>query len=476
MSSLTAPIESGAFPRVPPEIIAAIVSEVLLIVDKSGGIRCSETSDQLKILRLTHRKFADCHHVNKLLFTNIQLEATRDRLLNLQRGDFSRVAGYTRSIRFIAYASWKLVSETWERLILLDTPDHNPDVRSLSHDAMTPLIQSHDAYIHDAKEAQRLLEDPDDELIETWTNVLKIVGSRLENVTLTDDLDHKNLYLQDSDTPKNWKNLRLQVPDTRTEPHEDMRRRLPSDRDGSDNAMYARDYACAIVAERLFNTAMTCLSASGIAVSSLSIQLYMLGNVECKTIPGWQQLDLSNLKKLEITALYPEVPFNLMRKTAMKSSDSPATPCFGGDPEWPTRAAIYDLPALQELVLGTGNNPRLLHDWLLRMKDLRSVGIWGELTDGVPFIQWRHVLDAIRDHPNVSGPDPKGIHFEFPWELSYDGVVCKDSSIATPRKRPKTKSHALEAHLYGEIEFNDNVVLIDQLEDETGAYEQWDSE
>ncbi|KAG5747785.1 hypothetical protein H9Q70_009526 [Fusarium xylarioides] len=505
MSSVTTPIESGAFPRIPPEIIVAIVSEVLLIVDKSGDFRCSETSDQLKILRLTHRKFADCHHVNKLLFTKIQLEPTRDRLLNLQRGDFSRVAGYTRSITFIAYASWKPVSETWERLILLDTPHRNADARSLSHDGMTPLVQFHGVYIRDATEAQRLLEDPDDELIQAWTNVLKMVGSRLEDVRLTDDIDHKDLYLQDSDMTENWKNLRLQVPDTGADPHEDMTRRLPSDRDGRDNGMYVRDYACAIVAERLFNTAMTCLSASGIAVPSLSIELYMLGNVECKQIPGWQQLDLSSLKKLEITALCPEVPFHLMRKTAMASflgnrqkhdrqrigdmAHDLIDKCHstveifglsryfqpaGGDPDWPTRAATYDLPALQELTLGTRSNPRLLHGWLLRMKDLRSVGICGDFA-GIPALQWRHVFDAIRDHPTVSGPHPKGIHFEFPLDPSYNGVVCKDSSIATPKKRPKTKPHALEAHLYGEMKFSDNVVLIDQLEGETEDYE-WERE
>ncbi|KAF5627808.1 ferric cupric reductase transmembrane component 7 [Fusarium tjaetaba] len=509
MASLTAPIESGAFPRIPPEIINEFVSKLLLIFEEDEDARWNEISDsgQLKILRLTHRKFADCHYVNKLLFTDIRLEPTRYHLLKLQRGDFSRVATYTRSITFNAYASWDLVLETWDRLILLDTPDRNPDARS---DGMTPLMLSHDAYIRDAKEAQRLLEDPNGDLIETWTNVLKMVGSRLENVTLANHIDYKNLYPHESYSPMNWRNLSLEVPDAWTKPHDDMTRRLPSYRNGRINAQYVRQYACAIVAERLFNTVMTCLSASGIAVPSLSMRLHMLGNVECKTIPGWQQLDLSNLKKLEIAALCPEVPFHLMRETAMASflhsrqkhnrqrigdmAHDLIEKChstveifefchyfpFLGGADWPTRAATHDLPALQELALSTRSNPRLLHGWLLRMKDLRSVRIAGDHVGGPAeeSLEWRHVFDAIRDHPNVSGPDPKGIHFKFDFGFSYDKVVCKDSSIATPREAPGTGKpcYPLEAHLYGDIEFSHNIALREELRDGVSEDEGSDEE
>ncbi|KAF5530800.1 ferric cupric reductase transmembrane component 7 [Fusarium mexicanum] len=451
--------------------------------------------DILGALRLTHRKFADCSYVNKLLFANIKLEPTRERLLNIQRGDLSRVAGYTRSITFIAYASWKLVSETWERLILFNTPDHNPN---------STLSLAHGAYINDAKEAQRLLEDPDGELIETWTNVLKMVGSRLEKVRVAHHIDYKGLYLQDSDGPMDWKNLRLHVPNPRIKTHEDMTPRFLRNEDGVDNADYARHYACAIVAERLFNTVITCLSASGIAISSLSIDVNMLGNVECKEIPGWQQLDLSNLKELNLSTLYPHMPCHLFTETAMtsflykrtqhvqrkigdlahdlidKCHSTLETFGFSRDSMpgyqavWPTRTVTYDLPALQDLELGTLIDPRLLHDWLLRMKDLRSLWVYNDLADQ-PLVNWRYMLDAIRDHPNVSGPDPKGIQFDFPFEFYYEGVICKNSSIATPRKRPGSRYHALEAHLYGEIEFSDNQALIDGLE---GNYPdvEWESE
>ncbi|KAF5687135.1 ferric cupric reductase transmembrane component 7 [Fusarium circinatum] len=482
---LTGPIESAAFPRIPQEIIIAIVSEILLLCGNPKDLR----------FRLTHRKFADCSYVNKLLFANIQLKPTRERLRNIQRGDFSRVAGYTRSITFIAYASWKLVSETWERLILFNTPDHKPN---------STLSLAHGTYINDAKEAQRLLEDPDGELIETWTNVLKMVGSRLEKVRVAHNIDYKGLYLQDSDGPMDWKNLRLHVPNTRIETHKDLTPRFLRNEDGVDNATYAREYACAIVAERLFNTAITCLSASGIAISSLSIEVDMLGNVECKEIPGWQQLDLSNLKELNLSTLYPHMPCHLFTETAMtsflykrakhvqrkigdlahdlidKCHSTIETFGFSRDSlpgyqaVWPTRAATYDLPALQDLELGTLIDPRLLHDWLLRMKDLRSLWVYNDLADQ-PLVNWRYMLDAIRDHPNVSGPGPKGIQFDFPFEFYYEGVICKNSSIATPRKRPGSRYHALEAHLYGEIEFSDNQALIDGLEGNHSDME-WESE
>ncbi|PNP76656.1 hypothetical protein FNYG_10075 [Fusarium nygamai] len=151
-----------------------------------------------------------------------------------------------------------------------------------------------------------------------------------------------------------------------------------------------------------------------------------------------------------------------------------------GYPDWPTRAATYDLPALQELFLGTGSNPRLLHGWLLRMKDLRSVRIGGDHVGApaVESLEWRHVFDAIRDHPNVSGPDPKGIHFEFDFGFSYDKVVCKDSSIATPREAPGTRKpcYPLEAHLYGDIEFCHNIALREELGDDVSEDEGSDEE
>ncbi|RKL50894.1 hypothetical protein BFJ72_g347 [Fusarium proliferatum] len=143
-----------------------------------------------------------CPYLNKLLFTNIQLEPTRT---SLQRGNFSRVVCYTRSITFEAYASWKLVSETWERLILFDIPGRPRNVGLWSHTSLRPIIAAHDAYINDALETQRLLEDPDGDLIETWTNVLKMVGSRLEKVTIANNTDYKNLYLQDPDPARDWK-------------------------------------------------------------------------------------------------------------------------------------------------------------------------------------------------------------------------------------------------------------------------------
>ncbi|KLO82206.1 Uncharacterized protein LW93_9393 [Fusarium fujikuroi] len=489
-SCLTGPIESVAFPRIPPEIIDAIVSEVLAIGDNWEAQLRGENSERLKVLRLTHRKSADCSYLNKLLFTNIRLEPTRT---SLRRGDFSRVVGYTRSITFMAYASWKLVWETWERLILFDMPGRPRNVGMWSRTSLRPIIAAHDAYINDALEAQRLLEDPDGDLIETWTNVLKMVGSRLEKVTVANNTDSKNLYLQDPDPTRDWKNSWFRISDKEIEPHEYMTRR-PRDEDDKYNAEYAKGYSCAIVGERLFSTVITCLSASGIAISSLSAQLFILGHVECTEIPAWRQLDLSKLKHLELDLLYPYVPYPLSERTSMSAFlhntqsyiqkklgnmvHNLIDKCYStvetlslrysidGDLEivWPTRPATYELPALREFNQGMESHPRLLHDWLLRMKNLRSFMIWRGLAEKRS-ANWRHVLDAIRDHPNVSGPDPKGLRFQFHGDTDYEGIVCKDSSIASPREVPDAEYslYPLEAHLYGEIEYSHNVALRKEL-------------
>ncbi|CVK85239.1 uncharacterized protein FPRN_06884 [Fusarium proliferatum] len=503
MDSLTGPIESVAFLRTPPEIIVAIVSEVLAIGDNFEAQLRGENSERLKVLRLTHRKFADCSYLNKLLFTNIHLEPTRT---SLRRGSFSRVVGYTRSITFEAYASWKLVSETWERLILFDIPGRPRNVGMWSHTSLRPIIAAHDAYINDALETQRLLEDPDGDLMETWTNILKMVGSRLEKVTIANNTDYKNLYLQDPDPTRDWKTFCFRVPDTEIEPHEGMTRRS-RDEDDKENAEYAKGYACAIVGERLFNTVITCLSASGVAILSLSTDLFILGHVECTEIPAWRQLDLSKLKHLELDLLYPYVPYRLRERTSMAAFLHNAQSCIQkklgnmvhnlidkcystvetlslGDSidrdleiVWPTRAATYELPALREFDQAMESHPRLLHDWLLRMKNLRSFMIWGGLAEKRP-VNWRHVLDAIRNHLNVSGPDPKGLRFRFPGDTDYEGVVCKDSSIASPREVPNAEYslYPLEAHLYGEIEYSHNVALRKELGDYGHGDEDSDEE
>ncbi len=85
-------------------------------------------------------------------------------------------------------------------------PGRPRNVGMWSRTSLRPIIAAHDAYINDALEAQRLLEDPDGDLIETWTNVLKMVGSRLEKVTVANNTDSKNLYLQDPDPTRDWKN------------------------------------------------------------------------------------------------------------------------------------------------------------------------------------------------------------------------------------------------------------------------------
>ncbi|KAG4272633.1 hypothetical protein FPRO04_10375 [Fusarium proliferatum] len=473
-SCLTGPIESVAFLRIPPEIIVAIVSEVLAIGDNFEAQLRGENSERLKVLRLTHRKFADCSYLNKLLFTNIHLEPTRT---SLRRGNFSRVVGYTRSITFEAYASWKLV------------PPRN--VGMWSHTSLRPIIAAHDAYINDALETQRLLEDPDGDLIETWTNILKMVGSRLEKVTIANNTDYKNLYLQDPDPTRDWKTFCFRVPDTEIEPHEGMTRRS-RDEDDKKNAEYAKGYACAILQALRFQA---------------SPPNYSFWDMRSALSPAWRELDLSKLKHLKLDLLYPYVPYRLSERTSMaaflhnkqsyiqkkhgniahdlidKCHSTVETLSLrdsidgGLEVVWPTRAATYELPALREFDQAMESRPRLLHDWLLRMKNLRSFMIWGGL-DGKRSANWRHVLDAIRDHPNVSGPDPKGLRFLFPGDTDYEGVVCKDSSIASPREVPYAEYslYPLEAHLYGEIEYSRNAALREELGDYGHGDEDSDEE
>ncbi|CAG7556389.1 unnamed protein product [Fusarium equiseti] len=468
------------FSLLPTEIIIAIAAE--LVLARSPGYRYWEgTCQQLKILRLAHRRFADCGYINKILFTRIRLEPTRGGLRTIQRGDFSRVANYVDSITFITPPSWELSFETYQSIV------NEPD-RISAFFSEKKLAEGYAAYMRDAKYAQALLEDLDGELKAAWTRILKTTGDRLKTVRLLSDNCKETRHIEYSDTP--------------SEVHCGVPSRLPRHDHGLGPVRYGCHYATALAGDKLFNMAMSCLSASRVAILNLTIDTLLTANNECTRIPGWEQLDFSLLKKLDFSCEFPsdehglvsdaleavtaenmEKAGNIVHQLIDKCHSTIAEVTLGGfDGDatvWPTRAPTCELPALHTFTQRVDHNPLLLHYWLLHMPSLRCFTLAGRIADKYPSVDLRYVFDAIRDHPNVSGPDPRGLEVVFEqiiaseWvEISYGGKICKDSSIATARYEPDTSSdhlidrgYPLEAHFYGETNFKHNYPLRYQLDD-----------
>ncbi|KAF5633185.1 hypothetical protein F25303_9217 [Fusarium sp. NRRL 25303] len=467
---------------------------------------------QLKNLRLTHRRFATLDCVNALLFDAIQLEASRAGLLNLQKCDISRIASFVSVVSFMNPPSWKLPSETFEQILMETVPKGETPVTE------SKLAGAYVSYIRHATDAQFLLEDPNSKLRSLWKKALRCVGENIREIRLLslrcDELCQVDYttYLQAADEGTFYQ----------LGPHHHVDR----------SVKYGCLYAGAIAGDQLFSTVISCLSSSGIAVPRISIKHAMTGVVDCTKVPGWDLLNFTALEKLEFGPYIPHDEHEWASKTVLQTLPCPKVEEIEssaskivhefvarsrltlkslvlngtGVLDWPTLPQIASLPALESLDHSfDAVNSIMMSSWLNNMPNLRYLKFGGiRLARGFLFVEWRHIFDAVRDHPNVKGPSPKGLSVEFEsiksahWtRMTYRGVICQDSSIATERHTHCTdpeglmdENYSLEKNFYGEMRLKDNhglrylmddwdvgMVETNSEEDEEGSdSEGWDDD
>ncbi|KAF5687102.1 hypothetical protein FCIRC_2490 [Fusarium circinatum] len=497
--------------NLPSEILAEIVKELRFIhVPLSAeypNVKTErESHENLKSLRLAHRTFADRDDLNNILFSNICLEPTRAGLTSLQRGDFSRVAQHVHSVTFTTPPSWALPYKAYEKIL-----------RSSQESSVLfwpeGLKSAYDAYISGAKDTQALLEDTEGELKQAWTEILKTLGDRLEKVKLL-SYDCENIrqvkYLDaigKEDTGMPW-----QLP--RHDHQEDKWAHFELRNENSEPTVeYYCKQATAVAGDKLIAMVFTCLAASAVAIPNLNIELLMTGDVECNDIPGWEDLDFSKLKVLHISPEIPSGENGLVERHLWGMSNSHAETmkikagdfchdlldkchysiqhfAYGIDQVgkgvlcWPTRKPSHGFPELIHLTQKGNIFPQALAHWLLHLKSLQHLEVSGKVCRGPADIDWRFVLSAIREHPNVSGESPKGLRVDFDdlhmeGSVSYSGVICKDGSIATKRhERDMSLEHwrdmnyGMEAHFYGEMSLGENKALLYRM----GQWEPRDEE
>ncbi|XEV07216.1 hypothetical protein FSHL1_012503 [Fusarium sambucinum] len=379
-----------------------------------------ETYQDLKSLRLAHKTFAEFPDLSNILFINIVLQPTRTALTSLQRGDFSRVAQYVRSVTFATPPSWALLYKAIRQVKYLDALNKEN----------TGIPWQLPRHGH--------------------ANEWSIFGFRKEHANPTVD--------------------------------------------------YFSKHATAVTGDKLIATVFTCLAASGVAIPNLNIQLLMTGNIECKDIPGWEDLDFSKLKVLHIS---PEIPTSenptsdirvLERYTwADKMKIKCGNFChdlldkchsniqhfaYGIDHagrgvlSWPTRRPTHDFPELTHLTQKANTSPLVLVQWLLHLQNLNRLDLSGDFCQGSLPVDWCYVFSAIGKHPNVSGETPKGLRVDIDElymirdELSYSGVICKDVNIATKRHGRDTSlkhwedvNYGIEACIYDDVPLHENKAL-----------------
>jgi hypothetical protein len=434
---------------------------------------------QLKNLRLTHERFSNLDYLNTILFTHIQLKATREGLTSYQGADLSRVAQFVQITTFVAPPSWMLVRETFEQITRGSSSIEPTNLTE------TEVESRYAAYMKTAREAQVLLEESKN-FQDVWTRVLKTLGEGLQVIRLMS----KRCSMSD----------------------------LPGGLLTHCHTLKSREYGChcaaAVSGDRLFTTFMSSLAASRVTVPRLDIDLFMTSNVKCAEIPGWGDIDLSELETLSLMLRVPtrEVdwsiedsvlkafPCHTFEKAEKESSEivqSLVEKCHdnllyldlwgNGAISWPTQHLTYNLSALEHVTYSIDTvRPALLGDLITQMPSLRQLEIaCVEPSKGCSYVDWHHVFDAIRDHQNVVEPEPQGLYINIhrmrtgaQLQLSYEGVICHDNSIATERYEPRAEEttvcdhladegFVLEKHLYGETPFVRNYRLRYMMDDWT---------
>ncbi|KAF5637780.1 hypothetical protein F52700_4482 [Fusarium sp. NRRL 52700] len=380
------------------------------------------------------------------------------------------------------------------------------------------LARAYASYIGCARDFKLLLQDPKSELRSLWTNALKLLGGNLRVVSLL-SLRCDELSQVDYTTSR-------EKADDGTfyylGPHHHADRSVE----------YDCRYAAAIAGDQLFSTVISCLSASGVAVHHISIKHAMIGAIDCTKVPGWDSLSFTKIEKVEFG---PDIPHNehgWASKTVLQTLSCPKVEEIESDASkivhglvaksrttlkslvlggagvlnWPNQPPVVSLPALESLSHSFDSvNTIVLSSWLKNMPNLRYLRLGGvRLSRGLPFVDWRHIFDTVRDHPGVVGPRPKGLSIEFEsiksadWtRMTYRGVICQDSSVATERHIHCTdteglmdENYSLEKHFYNEMRFKDNhglrylmgdwdvgMVETDSDDDEEGSEsEDWDGD
>ncbi|KAM0231238.1 hypothetical protein ACHAPO_008616 [Fusarium lateritium] len=438
-----------------------------------------ETYQDLKSLRLAHKTFAEFPDLSNILFSNIVLQPTRTALTSLQRSDFSRVAQYVRSVTFATPPSWALLYKAY-------VENHRNSQGSSKPFSLENLGSCYEAYMCDARDTYALLKDPEE--------ILKVLGDRIEKVKLLSYACERIRQVKYLDAlNKVNTGIPWQLP---RHGHANEWSIFGFRKEHANPTVdYFSKHATAVTGDKLIATVFTCLAASGVAIPNLNIQLLMTGNIECKDIPGWEDLDFSKLKVLHIS---PEIPTSDIRVLERYTwADKMKIKCgnfchdlldkchsniqhfaYGIDHtgrgvlSWPTRRPTHDFPELTHLTQKANTSPLVLAEWLLHLQNLNRLDLSGDFCQGSLPVDWCYVFSAIGKHPNVSGETPKGLRVDIDElymirdELSYSGVVCKDVNIATKRHGRDTSlkhwedvNYGIEACIYDDVPLHENKAL-----------------
>ena len=373
-------------------------------------------------MRLSSPRFAHLDLIGKTLFSGIQLVATPERLDHLAQTDISQIAPFVKTVTFVApLECWTLTFEGFREIVLAQAIQKHASENQIwnggssyayEDDGHQQFIEQHwggkyplsddqirvgfEKYRVDALAAKNALLR--DELKAAWTSTLRA----LPNV-------HSVRFLSVDYDESGGSHLPVQ-PDCIVRPHH--------------HDQTHKDETCrrvaAPVGDALFAAGIACLTDANVKVQSLDIACAMTGQFEWDTLPGWGELNLSQMQRFtfqpKVQSLGEDLDVLPRNESVVAESAADAVAAvlnkcadtleeFRYDNscpmQWPGEQVIR-LPKLKNLILDSGDiRPRHLKAWMSHMHSLGHFQLDGSSLCEHSFYGWRDVFDAIRDHPKM---------------------------------------------------------------------------
>ncbi|KAH7258938.1 uncharacterized protein BKA55DRAFT_536648 [Fusarium redolens] len=278
-------------------------------------------------------------------------------------------------------------------------------------------------YIYHARESQVLLTDPNSELRRLWVKTLELFGGSLREICLFSPRD-------DDDRLCHIGGL-----DYLCKVYQGIPYHLGPHRHLDHDVAYGCRYPAAIAGDALFSTVISCLAASGVAITQITVRSIITGTFDCTKLPGRDLLDFSALEKIEFS---PEIPdgehhsgyedLPCLRREEIEKRTAKILNAMAhkylailkslilngrGIMDWPIEPPTLEFPVLGQFIHAFGWVNPIMSTWLRNMPKLRYLKLDGlDRSLGTPYIEWRHLFNAIRDHPSVTRQSTTGLEVE----------------------------------------------------------------
>lgn len=298
------------------------------------------------------------------------------------------------------------------------------------------LQQGFEWYLRMAEASRALLEDTAGPLRQAWVKLLKSVGDRLYKVCFVIKGCKYDWSRHAAETSLET------MPTCRLSPH--------SHEDDIFDILC--HHGAGVAGDSVFATGVACLADSGVAMRKLSIRHSTEGAFDWESLPGWDRLNLSRVEALKFRPFAPSLPDGeqeflgtvlgwkvtypcVQGRHAGEAVDSLLAKCRGSlrhlvlhancDLLWPRREPV-SMAALEFLEYVEGDlDPALLARWLPQMPRLRQLYVFLVRFFNRDLVyapgSWIFLLDAVRDHTSVMGPDAPGMKVHFDSTITQGG-------------------------------------------------------